>query len=227
MRIVLKPLGVITIIGAIILLALLAFRSSSLRNAATSRSPTPTGTGATPPVSNGETAAEGELTVYTDGLENGWQERGWAKVIDYANASPVRGSVGTSIRVEAAPYEAVKIYNPAADLSSYRHLVFFLHGGNEGGQVLTVATVAAGKTQKGVPLAPLPANKWVRVIVPLSELGIQGRRDVNAFWLQDASAAPAVFHIDDIQFRVTPPDGVPEETLALSPTATSTVKQNL
>ncbi|MBC8136710.1 MAG: hypothetical protein H8F28_12550 [Fibrella sp.] len=220
MRIVLKPLGAVAIVGAIILLSLLAFRNNALKNAVPDGTP-----GVTVPSTGAATVATGggELKVYENGLENGWMERGWAKTIDYANASPVRGNKGRSIRVSAAPYEAIKIYNPVANLSSYKYLVFFLHGGNNGGQQLTVTTVANGKTQKGVALAPPPANKWVRVSVPFAQLGIEGRRDVQAFWVQTTSADTAVFHIDDIQFRATPPGEVAEETLALPEMATITI----
>lgn len=224
MRIVLKPLGAVVLVVAIGTLALIAFKKGGKGVTetppvqTTNRSVSnPWGASApSPPVAKVADVKDA-VVVYTDALENGWQERGWAKVMDYSDASPARGGKGTSIRVEAASFEAIKIFKADADLSSYRHLVLFLHGGPTGGQSLAVATVAAGKTQKSVSLPPLPAEKWVRVVVPFAELGIEGRRDVNAFWVQNASGESAVFHMDDIQFRTTPPDGVSEETLTQLP----------
>lgn len=210
MRIVLKPLGAIAIIGAIIALALIAFRSSGNRNVVTEKS-----TASIPTNAANRSSAENPETVYKDGLENGWQERGWAKVIDYKNASPVYGNAGTSIRVEAGPYEAVKIYHPTAvDLSQYKYLVCVVNGGEKGGQPLVVNAIAQGKNQGSVSFPPLPPNKWVRIAVPLSELEVEGRRDFNAFWLQDMSGkASSPFYVDDIQFSATEPSSSTEESL--------------
>ena len=214
MRIVIKPLGLVSIVGAIILLSFLAFRSTL---DATRKPPVSMVSVRDIPEKPGIATSQPELTVYANGLENGWQERGWAKVIDYGNMSPVRGGGGTSIRGETVPYDAVKIYNPVARLASYNYLVLFLHGGEAGGQVLTLATVAGGRSQKGIALPPLPAGQWVRVVVPMERLGIQGRDDVYAFWLQNNTATATEFCIDDVQFLTTPPGSVTETTLSLPP----------
>jgi len=208
MRIVLKPLGLAVIVGAISLLVLAAIWKRSLGSA-----DMPVAAQPDPPRGSGVAST---LVVYSDKLENGWQERGWAKVVDYANAAPVHGG-GASIRAEAAPFEAVKIYQPTANLSPYKYVVLFLNGGENGGQTLQLCFVAGGKTQKPVTLAPLPANRWVRLAVPLSTFRIAGRSDINAFWLQNQSNNSATFYLDDISFRQTLPDTVPEETLAATP----------
>ena len=172
-------------------------------------------TGVAPPASGGTASGNvpATLSIYTNELQNGWQERGWAKVVDYANTTPVHGSGGTSIRIEAAPYEGAKIYDPTANLSSYKYLVLYLSGGKAGGQTLQLCVVAGGKTQPGLSLAALPANKWVRVAVPMSDFGVQGRSDVKAFWVQNMSGDPVTYYMDDISFRKAAPETVPEETL--------------
>jgi len=146
-------------------------------------------------------SASAPLVVYGDGLENGWMERGFARVIDYHNASPVRGSQGSSIRVESGPYEALKVYNPVADVSHYKYLVFYVNGGAIGGQMLRVQTVVGGKTQGLIYLQALPAEKWARVVIPLDDLGVLGRNDLYAFWMQNTKNQTAPpFYVDDIQF---------------------------
>ncbi len=200
MRIVLKPLGAVAILGAIILLVVIAFRNKSNPEPVSNRSSSNTfstisGADKSSPVT--ATAA-----VYRDGLENGWQERGWAKAIDYRNTVPARGDAGTSIRVEAGPHEAVKMFHPdALDLTRYKRFVCYVNGGDKGGQSLVLNAIAGGKNQGRVSFAPLPPKQWVLLSVPLTELDVQERRDFNAFWIQNmsAEAAPA-FYVDDVQF---------------------------
>ncbi|MBC8141605.1 MAG: hypothetical protein H7Y38_09220 [Armatimonadetes bacterium] len=214
MRIVLKPMGLTVIIGAITLLVLAALWKRPPVPAVTAPPVVPVAVQFAPARSGSATP---NLVVYSDKLDNGWQERGWAKVVDYANAAPVRGKAGTSIRTEAAPYEAVKIYHPTVNMSPYKYVVLFVNGGEKGGQTLQLCFVAGGKTQKPVGVAPLPANKWVRVAVPLSDFGIAGRGDINAFWIQNQSGEPTTFYADDISFHQAAPDAVPEETIVATP----------
>ena len=67
------------------------------------------------PSMRGQTLPTGSQTVYDDALgKNGWQNYGWA-TLNYANAAPVHGSTGTSIRVDAGAYQALYLHHAAFD----------------------------------------------------------------------------------------------------------------
>lgn len=213
MRIVLKPLGAATVFAAIIALAIVAFRNLLAGDSVSGNAFVVSSV--IDPMGKNPSAKGGVLTVYRDGLENGWQDRGWAKVIDYADIYLAHGSTGKSIRVEAGPYEAVKIYHPEAlDLSSFRHFVCYINGGEKGGQHLVLSAIAGGKNRGKVQFPPLPPNQWVRLSVPFTKLDVEGRSDFNSFWIQSMSgdAAPA-FYVDDVELRKGEPETEPGQTL--------------
>src|SRR5258708_6639126 len=80
--------------------------------------------------------AQSNQAVYTDGLNNGWQNWSWASV-NLSNNAPVH-SGSASISVNAGPYQALYLHHAAFDSSVYASLVFWINGGPTGGQFLHV-----------------------------------------------------------------------------------------
>src|SRR5262245_18571698 len=90
-------------------------------------------------------AAHAAQQVYGDGLLNGWQNWSWATV-DLANASPVHSGTA-SARVTADAWEAIYLHHDPFPTGGYADLVFWIHGGVSGGQLLLVQALLDGAPQ--------------------------------------------------------------------------------
>jgi len=156
--------------------------------------------------------AQTDQQAYTDMLLNGWQDWSWATV-NLANASPVHSGT-RSASVSADAWEAIYLHHDAFDTSGYTDLVFWIHGGSTGGQLLQVQALLSGSAQIAVALAPLPANTWQKITLSLASLGVANRPNMDGFWIQDRSGTtkPA-FYVDDISLTAVPPPSVVNVTV--------------
>src|SRR5262249_7401031 len=94
--------------------------------------------------------AQGGLSIYGHGLVNGWQNWSWAAV-DLASGSPVHSGT-RSARVTADAWEAIYFHHAVFGTGGYADLVFWIHGGATGGQLLLVQALLEGVPQGGVDL---------------------------------------------------------------------------
>jgi len=151
----------------------------------------------------GVARAQSSQAVYADALVNGWQNWSWASV-NPANGAPVQAG-SRSIAVSAGPWQALYLHQSAFDSTIYNSLVFWINGGASGGQQLQVQATLNGNAQTVVTLAPLPANTWQQVTIPLAFLGVQSRANLDGFWIQDRSGTTQPqFYVDTISFTAAP-----------------------
>ena len=147
--------------------------------------------------------------VYTDSLQNNWENYGWTQ-INYNNTSPVHsGSMSISVTVTQA-WQAIYIAHAAFNSGAYSNLVFWLNGGASGGQQLQIQGHAGGSPQTAVSLTPPAANTWSQYTVSLASMGVANRTDMDGFWIQGANNAQPTFYLDDIVLTTnsTPPPTV-------------------
>jgi len=147
--------------------------------------------------------AEADQAVYTDSLQNGWQDWGWA-TRNYANTTPLH-SGSDSISVTAGAWQGLQIYHADMDSTPYASISFWLNGGASGGQHLQVYGLVHLGTTNGFSLsqryslASPPAGTWQQYSVPLSAIGVAGLPNFNGFVIQDSvGAAEPTFYVDDI-----------------------------
>lgn len=141
--------------------------------------------------------------IYTDSLQNGWQNWSWATV-NFDNSSPVYfGSRSISVTMDA--WQAVYVHHAAFDSSPYVSISLWINGGTSGGQELQLAAELNGAVQSSVSLAPLAANTWQPITISLASLGVANRPDLDGFWIQDRLGAPQpTFYVDEAQLTVVP-----------------------
>lgn len=155
------------------------------------------------------TSAPGQSnqSIFTDTLQNGWQDWGWA-ARNYTNTNPVH-SGSYSISVSCSNYQAVYFHNPAFAPTLYTNLIFWINGGAAGGQPLQVnaANNANNVVYPAYPLPPVPGgNTWQQYTVPISALGITNNAD--GFWIQEAgNNVIPTFYVDDISLQAASPGG--------------------
>src|SRR5688572_21301551 len=73
------------------------------------------------------TFAQSNQAVFTDSLQNGWENWSWATV-NLTNSSPVHGGT-RSISVATDAWEAAYFHHSAMDASYFTNLTFWIHGG--------------------------------------------------------------------------------------------------
>lgn len=146
------------------------------------------------------------LSVYYDHLHSGFVDWSWAQH-DLYNQKPNTVRTGAaSISFEPDAWAALFLHrNGLLRTADYTAIEFWIHGGNTGGQSLRVRGALGGDPiGLGAPLSDflpggVPAGQWVRVEVPLVDIGlISGNFD--GLWIQDDSGGDqGTVYIDDIE----------------------------
>jgi alpha-L-arabinofuranosidase len=149
------------------------------------------------------------LSIFTDNLVNGFQSWSWATV-DLENTNPVH-SGGYSISVtDGGNSQALAFEHPDFNTTPYSSFSFWVNGGATGGQRLQVWGLLDGAAEVAYPLAPLPANSWEQITIPLSALHVANKPNCTQFWIQgnDGGAAQPAFYVDDVQLLPAPAPAV-------------------
>lgn len=166
MKIIIKPLGAIVLLGAILLLAILAYRGQN-RSASTKDMSSPAAISSTSPDTAPEgitapsvspspvaspasfataTAARGQ-SIYRDGVENGWVSLGWnwAKDVDLADKSRPRSGT-RAIRVRYESFDGVKFHHAPLNTAPYDRISFYVNGGDKGSQHIGIGAARSEKS---------------------------------------------------------------------------------
>ena len=151
-------------------------------------------------------AAQTTQSIYTDSLQNGWENWGWA-AIDYQNAQPVHsGAKSIAVTFTDNSWQGIYFHHEPFDTTDFTNLTFWIHGGAGGGQQLQVQALLDGQSQAAVSLAALAANTWQPMTVSLASLGVARQPNCAGFWIQDrVGAAQPAFYLDDLALEGAAP----------------------
>lgn len=116
-------------------------------------------------------------------------------------------SEGISVDMSQTPWGGFYIGLAPVNVNSYQSLSFYINGGPTGGQRLSVQ--ALNNYNKNaellnlasyVPGGSIPANQWVLVTIPLTDLGTPAELSAfTGFWLQDSAGyGQPLFYLDQI-----------------------------
>lgn len=142
--------------------------------------------------------AQTNQAIYSDSLQNGWENWSWATV-NFSSSTPVHAGA-SSISVTSTNWQALFLHHAAQSGTVFSNLSFWIHGGSSGGQVIQVqATRNSVALTNTAVLSALPANAWRQENISLATLGVASANDFDGFWLQvqNSGAAPT-FYVDDI-----------------------------
>jgi hypothetical protein len=156
--------------------------------------------------------AQTDQQIYTDSLQNSWQDWSWSCTDNFSATSVVHsGANAISVTLTAA-WGAFSLHHNDMDASPYTNLTFWIHGGPTGGQRLQLVALLGdvnGGTLAGTAnLGALAANTWQQVTVSLAALGVANQPTFTRFSLQDQTGGPQpAFYLDDIKLiaSTTPP----------------------
>jgi alpha-L-arabinofuranosidase len=158
-----------------------------------------------PPAVNG-------MSIYAEGLVNGWNNWSWASVNTGSTTTVHTGA--SAIAVTADAFEALYLQHAALPTDAFESLKFWIHGGGIGGQTLNVIALRNDVAQPPVALGPLTAGEWREVVIPLAQLGISNVADLSGLWLQEsAGVTQPTYYVDDVHLEFAPPPGVVNVTV--------------
>ena len=145
-------------------------------------------------------AAQGSLDIYTDGLDNGFQDWSYA-THSLTNTSPVH-SGKYSISVNTVYWNAISFHQTNFDSTPYKSFTFWVNGG-VGGQSLGMYAYLNDVYQQYYQIpGVLPPNAWEQIVVPLSALGAANQTNVSRFDIKLAQVGNSTsneFYVDDVQ----------------------------
>jgi hypothetical protein len=140
--------------------------------------------------------AQTNMPVYADSLTNGWADWSWAST---SNTTRFVHQGAWALAVTADAWEAAYFQHSAIDTTYFTNLVFWIHGGTNGGQRLRVAGLLNGAEQASTNLPPLATNTWQQFVIPLAALQVDGAAEFDGFWIADRSGTTQpTFYLDDI-----------------------------
>ena len=145
-----------------------------------------------------------ELAIFTDALGPGFADWSWATRNLGATSPVYRGMA--SIAFEPDRWEALYFHHgTGVDLSKYKTLSMWVHGGTTGGQSVRLTlsdgsnNLAPQVTLDALLGRPIQAGTWQQISVPLSSLGITAGT-LRDLYLQSGSGGDqATLYIDDMQ----------------------------
>ena len=164
--------------------------------------------------------AEQDMPIYSDNLVNGWEDWGWAPR-SLTNTTPVH--TGTrSINVDPGTWTGLYFSHKPLNTTPYTNLVFWVHGGDEGGQLLQVGTKLGTNEQAAYQLPALPPGSWQQFIIPLDTLTVADATNLTGVLIMMRNDSPQrVYYVDDIRLEAKVVPKSAEVTPAPAPPVTN------
>ena len=134
------------------------------------------------------------FVVYSNGLQNGWQSWSWAKVgLDF-DAGKIH-----AMKIEGDAWTALNLHHDAFSTAGYTKLVFYINGGIDGGQSLSVKAFADGKPiESNFQIAP-KIKTWTKVEVPLKDIGAADR-SIDSIVIQGGGQPYKPYYVAEVEF---------------------------
>ena len=148
--------------------------------------------------------AQGDQQIYTDWLQNGWQNWSWCG-LDGSSKDYVHSGAASCKITYTAGYQGFYLHCDPMSTAGYTNLSFWINGGASNGRNLEITGLINNNSQGNVALnsfiagGGVAANTWRLVTVPLSAIGLGKTTTMTGFWIGDTSGgAQAPFYVDDI-----------------------------
>jgi hypothetical protein len=154
----------------------------------------------------GQFAACADQIIYTDSLQNDWQDWSWNATRNFSSGAYVHSGLSSISVTITNGWGALSLEHAAMDSSSFTNLTFWINGGASGGQRLQIYAETTTAVQAPVNLPTLTANNWQQMNFSRAALGVAGQPNFTRFSIQDRSGSPEpTFYVDDISLQTGPP----------------------
>ncbi|MEK7781113.1 MAG: lamin tail domain-containing protein, partial [Verrucomicrobiota bacterium] len=153
--------------------------------------------------------------IYTDSLQNGWQDWSWAT--HDLNQTGTKRSGTSAISVNSSAWSALSFWHSPQNANQFVSFSFWIHGGTSGGQALQVYAEKDGVGLPGVAIPAPAAGTWQQVTLSLDSLGLTGATNMTRFNIFNVSGNTLpTFYIDDVSLIS---DSTPPVVQNISPAA--------
>jgi hypothetical protein len=160
--------------------------------------------------------ANDDMLVYTELLNNGWQDWGW--VPHYATNNPSFNGANTMVFAASGPWQAWYLAHDPINAALYANLSLWLNGGSVGGQ--TVGVAAGGASWGATIYVTAPTNAWKQFTFSLASLGVANATNLQAIEIWNSGTLQSNFYVADISLAANPPPALVHVNI----NATSTVR---
>ena len=158
----------------------------------------------------GKTAAQTNYSIYSDQLDNGFQDWSWGG--DSLTCTNPVHSGADSVSSDGGAWNALSFWHSDFNPAPYTNLNFWFCGGSNGGQVIQIY-LQYDNASLSTPAYTLPAlpggNTWKQFFIPLSSLGAAGVTNLSRWNFQlTGSGSTNAFYMDDVNLTAIPPSPV-------------------
>jgi alpha-L-arabinofuranosidase len=157
-------------------------------------------------------AASDDQLVYSERLNNGWQDWGW--IPHYTTNASAQAGTNAMCLAPASGWQAWWLVHDDLDTSLYTSLNFWINGGASGGQIVGVNAMLGGSAS-GLPRVSvgtggkLATNVWEQITIPLSDLGIADQTNFDGIQIwSNTGVVQSNFFVDEISLTARTPPAV-------------------
>jgi hypothetical protein len=145
--------------------------------------------------------ANDDQLIYSQMLNNGWQDWGW--VPHYATNNPSFNGANSMVFAASSNWQAWHLNHDSFDTTLYTSLTLWLNGGSTGGQTVGVQA-EAGSTWGNQIQVKAPTNGWKQFTFTLASLGIANVTNLNAIEIWNNSTLQPNFYMAGITLIAAP-----------------------
>ena len=161
--------------------------------------------------------ANDDQLVYSQMLNNGWQDWGW--VPHYATNYPPPNGTNCMVFAASSSWQAWYLVHDPIDTTLYANLTLWLNGGTKGGQTVGVQA-EKGSTWGTQIQVKAPTNVWQQFTFSLASLGVGKITNLTAIQIWNGGTLQSNFYIADIRLVAVPAPA----TVHVGVNATQTVR---
>jgi hypothetical protein len=145
--------------------------------------------------------ANDDQLIYSQMLNNGWQDWGW--VPHYATNNPSFNGTNSMVFAASSNWQAWHLQHDPVDTTLYTGLTLWLNGGSTGGQTVGIQA-EAGSTWGTQIQVKAPTNSWKQFAFTLASLGVANITNLNAIEIWNNSVLQTNFYIAGITLVAAP-----------------------
>jgi hypothetical protein len=161
--------------------------------------------------------ANDDQLVYSEMLNNGWQDWGW--VPHHATNNPTYNGTNAMVFAASSTYQAWWLVHDPIDTTLYTSLTLWLNGGSKGGQTVGVQAEAGSSWGTQIQVKA-PTNSWQQFTFSLASLGVGNVTNLAGIQIWNGGTLQSNFYIADIRLVAAPAPA----TVHVSVNATQTVR---
>ena len=149
--------------------------------------------------------AQTDLSLYSDQLDNGWQNWSWDSTTGAAATPAHTGANSLAVTYTKQWAGLNLVFQNGVNLANYAAVTFWIHGGGTTAHNIHLKTAISSNYVGDVPITnylpgnTVPANSWAQVTVPLSALNSTSGSLTGIILQEQGGIAEPTYYVDDVK----------------------------